>query len=856
MQRLLTLVFLFCLAVPAGISISGCTRNPDANYCNGQGYGLKITAVQTVILSPQTTGISLAYGQTQQLASPTAKTCQGTTAAVGSYSYGTTNNQIVDVSPTGNLCAGTWNRRSGGGIPDYTICNKPNPLPSTNGLPYQTAYVTATGGSVTSNQVTVYTHAQVTSTSLVLEQSSTNPTPITGDCLSQPGTAQLDAKAYYTAAGGGLALLCEPGSSTIPNCSTAIGNLTYTSQNTSVATIDVNGVITAVLPGTTYITASVAGSASTAGYFSTCPPANINVTINGSNSGTVTQGVSQNLVTTVTDTNGNPITGLTLDYQSTNPLDISVASTGTVTANFAGQADVYAVCQPTTCNPSPIDKVGVAQTGTSITSDFVTITTPGLASDYLWMSSPRSPDITPPTCGNSPTPCAPLTPGMIPLPGIPQSVGSQYFVPVELISGAVGSPVKMPYVPNSMVLDKTGTNLYFGSSHELMIYTAANNSLSKEDPNVPGIVLAAAPNNANILINDPVRQLFYIYAPTSASYSTYSGVGTAAQWTPDSKTLYIVGYTTANTTTATGSSASYTPTLFVYNLNTGWTTYKLGAAVSQPPTGQTLPAGDLSVTIPGIGAFLSSNSTLSETANSTTMHAWCPSLVAGTNTIYQAYPLVPGAVSAQTDLLAATTDGGHILGIGLDGGHTPTLTDISVDYSHSLVNGACPSTASGNVTTSGPITTTPVTGYTQATPTFSATQLDQIVVSPSTVPVTGSTTGATTSLAFLTYLPYSASGDSTAKAGLPYYEPSSPGTINYVTLADPAGTTAVPTAPVAGAFSLDNTLFFVSTSGDNLVHYISVPTLTDTQQIKPGLVDTNGNPTPATIITTKPRQTT
>ena len=39
MRRFLTLVSLLCLAVPAGISISGCTRNPAGKYCNGLGYG-------------------------------------------------------------------------------------------------------------------------------------------------------------------------------------------------------------------------------------------------------------------------------------------------------------------------------------------------------------------------------------------------------------------------------------------------------------------------------------------------------------------------------------------------------------------------------------------------------------------------------------------------------------------------------------------------------------------------------------------------------------------------------------------------------------------------------------------------
>ena len=60
MRRFLTLVFMFCLAIPAGISISGCTRNPAGNYCYGLAYGIKNTEVTSVILQPQTTGISLA----------------------------------------------------------------------------------------------------------------------------------------------------------------------------------------------------------------------------------------------------------------------------------------------------------------------------------------------------------------------------------------------------------------------------------------------------------------------------------------------------------------------------------------------------------------------------------------------------------------------------------------------------------------------------------------------------------------------------------------------------------------------------------------------------------------------------
>ena len=62
MRRFLTLVCLLCLAIPAGISISGCTRDPGVDYCNGDGYGMKITDVAAITLTPATTGISLAFG--------------------------------------------------------------------------------------------------------------------------------------------------------------------------------------------------------------------------------------------------------------------------------------------------------------------------------------------------------------------------------------------------------------------------------------------------------------------------------------------------------------------------------------------------------------------------------------------------------------------------------------------------------------------------------------------------------------------------------------------------------------------------------------------------------------------------
>jgi hypothetical protein len=811
MRRYLTLIFLLCVAIPAGVSITGCVRNPAGNYCNGLGYGLKITDLYSIDLEPRTTGVSMAFGQTRQITAPTAKTCKGTTASVATYTYGTTNNLLVDISPTGNMCAGRWNRNSGGGIADYTICNAPNPLPSSSGLPFGTVFITAAADSITSNPVEVYVHAPVSAISLSLAGQQA--------CYSQGAIAQLDSEACFSSNGnqyefcapptvtqyscqGGL----PPGVTSVPDCTSAIGVATYTVSTSSIASINPEtNQITAELPGTTPITASIAGSGSSAGYFSTCPPQSISVTLaNGSKTGTVTQGVQQNLTTSVIDTLGNPITGLSLDYQSTNPLDITAGASGAISATFPGAASVYAICQPATCNPAPINEVGAGNgTGLSISSNAVNITTPGTASSYMWFSAPGQ---------------------------------SQYFVPIELLSGSVGSTVRLPYVPNSMVMDQTGTNLYFGSSHELMVYTTASNALSSQNPNVPGVVLAVAPNNQTLLINDQVRQVFYIYAASGTINATFGGMGSSAQWTPDSKTLYI--------TDSAAAGAGHTDTLYVYNANTGWTTYDLTASGG---------AQRLALMIPGVGAYLSGNPTVA--------HTWCPAGTVGNYASMVFYPQ-GDSVAEANDVLAATTDGDHILGAAYAGGGV-TFNDISVvvptttTASGAVTPAPCPAATAGALT---PLMITHTVNPPQ-TLTISATAVDQIVTSPAAV--TQGTTASPSNISFITY------NGTTAGATLPYYTQTNgsaaPGTIGYVTLTG-AGTI---TAPVAGAFSSDGTLFFVSTSGDNLIHYINTSTLTDTQQISPNLpACTPGTdpdctitaPTtsavPATAIAVKPRSTT
>jgi hypothetical protein len=579
-----------------------------------------------------------------------------------------------------------------------------------------------------------------------------------------------------------------------------------TSSIASIATSTTSSqvTITAGLPGTTTITASVAGSGSSAGYFSTCPPKSISVTLaNGDTAGTITEGVTQNLVTTVTDTQGNSISGLTLDYQSTDPIDISASSGGAISTNFPGVASVYAICQPSSCNPSPLSEFGLFGTGLPISSKPVKITTPGKASDYAWFAAPGQ---------------------------------SQYVFPVELLSGTIGSLARLPYVPNSMMMDRLGSSIYFGSSHELMIFSTASSTVITLNISFPGVVLAVAPDGSTVLINDQERQLFYLYnTANSSSSTTFGGMGSAASWTPDAKTLYI--------TDSAALGGNHSDMLYVYNINTGWTTHALPCSVynaitcPSPSTG----AQGLAITIPSVGAYLSGSNTVA--------HTWCPT---GTADNYASMIFYPqsDSIPAQTDVLAATTDGEHILGVAMtDGGLT--LNDIGV----AITPAECTLTA--------PLSTNP----TLLTPTplsvnANAGAVNQVVPSP------------VSNLAFITYFP-PVTGATTG-ASLPYYvpgayTPGSPYTANPVKYITLTGNSAI-TAPLAGAFAPDDSLFFVSTAGDNMIHYISVPTLTDTQQISPNLpactpVSAGGNDlgctytgsgaiVPATTIAVKPRSTT
>lgn len=648
MRRFVCLAVLLFFAVPFGISISGCAKKSHIQYCSGNS-GPIVGQATAITLSPRVYGVSLNYGAIGSTPAPAATDCKGTSVTIQNYTYASSDatKTIVDINPTtGALCAGTWNRNSGGGVADYTYCTPNNKS--------GTAYIVASGGGQSSNPLPVYVHQSVTSIVLgppstdckndpatncspaafSTSQTSCPIDPATGcctapvatstayvanSCISQNTTGQLAARVY------------DGPPSPQTNISCRVGHLLYAPQSESIVKIDENGVATAQNPGSTIITATVANAGSSAGFFSTCPPVSIDLSVPLTNGNTVTVNPNnpQPLNAVAKDKNGTVLTGLDLEFVSTTPTTIPGSST--ITPLFPGSAGITAICQPPSCNPSPFNQIGLFGNGTPVVSNNLTVNAPGKNSTVLYIAS----------------------------------TNSQYIVPVDFAQpNATIAPVRLPFVPNSMVIDNAGTTIYLGSDNGLMTFNATANGFTSLDPTVPGKVLAVSPDNATVVISDPNRKLVYLH--TSKSINQYGGVGTHAEFSPDSQTVYI--------TTTTNN-------LLVYSTLTGWSSVTLPA-----------PATDVAVTVPSVGAFLSGPVTTARGQCPITTTTTANGLPTSTNEFYPD----AGVTAPATDRLAATNDGQHILG-------ATTASMVDVLLAPGLPTGACPTTGGLHFTaTPGP----------------------------------------------------------------------------------------------------------------------------------------------------------
>jgi hypothetical protein len=807
MRRFVTLAVLLFFTIPFGVSISGCSKKSPTIFCSGADSGIPVGQVTTITLSPQITGISLNFSQIGQVGSPSAQDCKGTAETVAHYTYatflpnGTPDMTIADVEPTnGRLCAGTWNRNTGGGIPDFTTCNPTNKS--------GTVFVIASGDGASSNPLPIYVHPVVTSVVLgplstdCLNDPATNCSPaafatqqtsctiLANGCCSQPVTttaafASANSCQSQATTGQLAARVYENASTSVAdNVSCQVGHLSYVAQTPSVVTIDQNGVATAQQPGSTVITANIANAGSSAGFFSTCPPTSISLTVPGTGGGSTSTSISVNpnntqpITSVAMDKNGTILTGLALEFESTTPTTIP-AATGSVTPIFPGAASITATCNPPTCNPSPFNQIGLFGNGKPVTSNPVTVIAPGINSTNLYIAS----------------------------------TNSLYLVPVDFTQPQPGAPVRLPFLPNSMVISNDGSTIYMGSAFELMTFSATTNALANQDTSVSGVALAISPDGSTLVFTDPIRQFVYLYSAngTGGVKTQFGGVGTRAAFSPDSQTVYItLGDYNASTGVTTPNNQ-----LLVYSTFTGW----YSTTSSQATT-------DVTIGVPTVGAFFGGNPT---TARSycpvTTISGGTPTTSSTTTNVF--YPDAQ-VLAPATSRVAATNDGLHVLGAS-----TTAFTDLAIPSG--LPINACP----GQTPVTAPVPFVTNVAFTGALPGVTATAITGVF------PTSNSKT------AFVTY---------TGTGGVvPVYTPQTTGagTLGTIPLSTALGT---PVAPVAGVVSADDQTFYAGTTGDNAVHLITKQTDGSykdvTTPIAPKLPDANGNIVAPNLLVQKPRKAT
>ncbi|MEO6806360.1 MAG: hypothetical protein ABI209_09445 [Edaphobacter sp.] len=753
----------------------------------------------TITLNPQITGISLNFAQIGQVGSPTATDCKGTAQTVAHFTYatflsnGTPDMTIADVEPTnGRLCAGTWNRNTGGGIADFTTCNPTNKS--------GTVYVIASGDGASSNPLPIYIHPVVTSVVLgppstdCLNDPATNCSPAAFatqqvSCTIDPGTGCCTAPVttgvfvngcQSQATTGQLAARIFAGTGpSRTNVSCKVGHPSYVAQTPSIVTIDQNGVATAQQPGSTVITANIANAGSSAGFFSTCPPTKITLCVPSGNGCVPTISVNPNNTQPITsiamDKNGTILTGLSLEFESTTPTTIPAGGSGAVTPIFPGAAAITATCLPPNCNSSPFNQIGLFGNGKPVTSNPVTFIAPGINSTNLYIAS----------------------------------TNSLYMVPVDFTQPQPGAPVRLPFLPNSMVISNDGSSIYMGSAFELMTVSAITNALASQNTSVSGTVLAISPDSSTLVITDPIRQFVYLYSASGSGgiKTQFGGVGTHAVFSPDSQTVYItLGDYNASTGVTTPNNQ-----LLVYSTFTGW----YSTTSSQATT-------DVAIAVPTVGAFFA--------GNPTTARSYCPvtttTTANGTSTTTNLFYPDANVLAPATSRIATTNDGLHVLGAS-----TTTFTDLAIPTGLPIGNCPLPDATSQNFATS------PV--FSGGLPGVTATAITGVF------PTSDSKT------AFVTY---------TGTGGVvPVYTPQTTGagTLGTIPLSTALGT---PVAPVAGAVSADNQMFFAGTTGDNAVHIITKQTDGSykdvTTPIAPKLPDANGNIVAPNLLVQKPRKAT
>jgi hypothetical protein len=517
-----------------------------------------------IVLTPANT-VSMDLGSANQGFTATPQNSKHV-AITTPVTFLSSNTAVLTIATNGLACAGTWDSLA---IPQ--ICT-----PGPAGV----AEVTAVSHGVSSPPTTVYVHQHIDS---IVISAIPNQNPPAKPCYSKGQSFNYQATAFSR----GL------------DITASVGTFAWQSLNSDVTALDVattNAPITGLLPGQVKVTAHTPGitslSASTSNVisqpldFNTCPVESIalEVTGNASNTVNVTTGTAKIVTATVTDTQGNIITGLPLTWSSSNPGSVTVA-TGDVASSQAGGSAIVASCTPPTCNIGlkplqviyPESAVNVIVTPTTTTT-----TTTTTATVYV-----TSTGVSTFPAGN----CATTT-----------GCTSLLFTIAAPNNTLSSTGVALPATPNSLVFDRQGAKAYLGTdyaffgSRGLMQLTVATPPTVAQFKSVTGKVLTVSPDGKKVILSgaDP------------------NAVPVPGSSTPPPATQVIVFDTTTNVGTTLpivgATAADFSPDNLKAFIAAGTNLYVWSAQDSLKTIALTGPATDVSFSPEGAFAFVAGGS--------------------------------------------------------------------------------------------------------------------------------------------------------------------------------------------------------------------------------------------------------
>jgi len=498
-----------------------------------------------ITLNPSTSA-SLQAGSTFQLTASAQNSSNQTISPT--FTFASSNPGVLDITPGGTACAGTWN------APLYTTCT-----PAGIGV----VQVTASAVGATSPPTLIFVHPPIDNIQVSVVPPVNSPPPAcpnqqalpaacdlkfnsnaTNYCLSQNQVRTLQATAFSQ----GVDITASVGPFTWAQVSAGVATLTpiVTVTSYNVPTNQANA--TPGTPGQTQVIASASGVFSQPYYFETCPVQCIalQLGVNGSQqsgptSFVVNKGTSETITATAVDVQGCIVPKPPLTWTSSAPAALAAGSaatgcaagtTCTVTTPQPGVAAITASCTPPTCNigfplnPENFPAPFVPQPVYPVTAISGLVTGATTSTNVLATSQDCSSDIL----------CA---------------VGVYN---VSTSTNVPGGAAQSPTPPNSLLFDPAGDRAFMGSDFGAVGITSASFGTSNPfsllpAPGTPlglvtGKVLAVSRTGNAAIFSDTLSTPNQVYvANASPSFTAALNINsaTAATFSPDSLKAFILG---------------------------------------------------------------------------------------------------------------------------------------------------------------------------------------------------------------------------------------------------------------------------------------------------------------------------